>query len=1079
MSAPFDKGLTVDQMYEWNATFSRNVPAFQFPGESGRTVDVTWSNLEDGITRGIDIIRPRIPECQAGIQKDEKPLVVGVLVVADIITYTTFLFSHIRLTHPDSGQPLLPFPISSRNSSAAVAHLLRATEVKYLWVTEGPMTAIAKEALRDMSEDVVLLPFPSFQELYKDVSFGCSSDSSPVKSVRHWPVVALSRPAIILHSSGSTSFPKPRTLTHLILSEWSDSFVRHGGFSLKDQIAAIHGTHVFHAMGIFIATWAATSGFIRAVPSPRVSPPPMTPEVHIQQIIASQSTMVFCVPSFLETWSTNLESVEVLKTLHGILWAGGPLNESVGRFLHKERIQIHILYGATELGSVSLSPVKPYEEGYEWFRIRPSVSFELVPEHGEDRVFELILKNGASHHITTINTEINGVPAYSTSDLLEMHPNDRTLFRIKGRKDDQIMLSTGEKTNPGPLESIIVKSPHLKGAIMFGRGRLSNGVLIEPESHEEMAKMSIASFRNLIWPSIEEANTYAPAHSRIFKEMILLASPSKPLCYTAKGTPRRDAILQDYAEEINAIYTAVDESTQSNIPIPTGSSPGGGWTEEESLEFVHQAVHSVMTGAKNMKDEDDIFAFGCDSLQATYIRNTIMYALRQAVSNAKIQTIPGNFVYQHPTINALAIYVSKISQAAELTTNIDPESERRRRLQDVIEKYTQDWPVHHPQIAAKSSSDEVILLTGSTGGLGSQILSQLVAMPSVTRIYAFNRPSQRSSYDRQLESFVDRGNDVSLLQSNKIVYVEGDTSVVGFNLKSELFNQIRDSVTTIIHNAWRVDFNLSLASFLPAVRGVRYMIDLALSSPLPTPPRLLFTSSIGNIISWCNIPPAVEDAITDLSIITPSGYSESKWVSERILFTARQQTTLRPVIVRVGQLCGGINGNWNTREWFPALARASQVVSGVPDNEGLISFVPLHTAATAIIELRHAKHDFAHIVHPRPVTWRSIVSHLAGALHVPIIPYNEWLSRLEASPKTDEALHRNPALHLIDFYKASAPRSGFKNVHDREAMGFAMYETTTTVVDAPCLHPSTLPQLGRDEVLLWVDYWKGKDALDP
>jgi hypothetical protein len=45
-------------------------------------VDITWSNLEDGITRGIAIVKARIPECQAGIRKDEKPLVVGILAAA-------------------------------------------------------------------------------------------------------------------------------------------------------------------------------------------------------------------------------------------------------------------------------------------------------------------------------------------------------------------------------------------------------------------------------------------------------------------------------------------------------------------------------------------------------------------------------------------------------------------------------------------------------------------------------------------------------------------------------------------------------------------------------------------------------------------------------------------------------------------------------------------------------------------------------------------------------------------------------------------------------------------------------------
>jgi hypothetical protein len=82
------------------------------------------------------------------------------------------------------------------------------------------------------------------------------------------------------------------------------------------------------------------------------------------------------------------------------------------------------------------------------------------------------------------------------------------------------------------------------------------------------------------------------------------------------------------------------------------------------------------------------------------------------------------------------------------------------------------------------------------------------------------------------------------------------------------------------------------------------------------------------------------------------------------------------------------------------------------------------------------------------------------------------------SPKTDESLRRNPALHLLDFYKLSAPRSGFHNIQEQEAMGLALYETMTTVVDAPSLHLGTLSQLGKYDVQLWVDYWKAKGVLD-
>lgn len=118
------------------------------------------------------------------------------------------------------------------------------------------------------------------------------------------------------------------------------------------------------------------------------------------------------------------------------------------------------------------------------------------------------------------------------------------------------------------------------------------------------------------------------------------------------------------------------------------------------------------------------------------------------------------------------------------------ESERIRRLQDYVWKFTQNWPTHRPAQSSVEVDGEVILLTGSTGGLGSQLLAQLITMPSVTRIYAFNRPSSKPSRQRHVEAFTDRGNDLSLLDSEKIVYVEGDTSVQGFSIENGLLKEV-------------------------------------------------------------------------------------------------------------------------------------------------------------------------------------------------------------------------------------------------------------------------------------------------
>lgn len=49
--------------------------------------------------------------------------------------------------------------------------------------------------------------------------------------------------------------------------------------------------------------------------------------------------------------------------------------------------------------------------------------------------------------------------------------------------------------------------------------------------------------------------------------------------------------------------------------------------------------------------------------------------------------------------------------------------------------------------------------------------------------------------------------------------------------------------------AWKVDFNMSLNSFIPHLEGVRRLIDLALLSELESIPSLVFASSLSDLQS--------------------------------------------------------------------------------------------------------------------------------------------------------------------------------------------------------------------------------------
>ena len=265
---------------------------------------------------------------------------------------------------------------------------------------------------------------------------------------------------------------------------------------------------------------------------------------------------------------------------------------------------------------------------WDYLEFSPHVQPTMIPyEEGGDGVVEVVVKENALLKPQVTNTTIDGVPAYATSDLLMPHPTIKGLYRIHGRADDQIMLSTGEKTNPGPLETILAQDPHVQAAVMFGRERTSNGVIVAPKQEfafDPKDEERVIKFRNDIWPTVEKLNAFAPTHSRVFKEMILVESPSKPFQYTAKATVRRQLVLSEYAAEIDELYRTVEASAQEVV------APPAEWTQESSLGFVRELVGKVL--GRTVADGADVFQHGCDSLQATWIRNGAMGALQKTVS---------------------------------------------------------------------------------------------------------------------------------------------------------------------------------------------------------------------------------------------------------------------------------------------------------------------------------------------------------------------------------------------------------------------------------------------------------------
>lgn len=675
------------------------------------------------------------------------------------------------------------------------------------------------------------------------------------------------------------------------------------------------------------------------------------------------------------------------------------------------------------------------------------------------------------------NTTIDGVPAYATSDLLMPHPTIPGLYKIHGRADDQIMLSTGEKTNPGPLETILSQDPRIHAAVMFGRERTSNGVIVapkpnfafDPESDEKM----VERFRNDIWPTVEKLNAFAPTHSRVFKEMILVEKPSKPFQYTAKSTVRRQLVLSEYQTEIDELYRTVEASAQEIV------APPAEWTAESSLVFVRELVGKVLN--KTVGDDADVFQHGCDSLQATWIRNGAMGALQKTVNLEASRRVPSNMMYLHPTIQDLAqaLLAIALSKGAPVNQE-DVIAKKLAEMEAMVKKYTADFPARPSGSNTQDNGDgDVVLLTGSTGVFGSGLLHNLLASKEVKKVYAVNRKSTSSSIEERQRAALSWDHEDVLSNPEaraKLVLLETDTGDVNLGLSGDIYAQVQAEVTHIIHNAWRVDFNLSLSTFESSVRGVRNLVDLALTSTRPSPPRLLFVSSVGVFNRptskglFKEVP--VEDARTAIGF----GYGEAKWIGEQILLTAAKETSLQPIIVRPGQITSNKAGYWKETEWFPSIVKSSKTLGVLPDLVGNVTWMPAYQASRALTEMRNSSKPVLHLVHPKGVSWSSILTHFSQNLGVPLVPYPKWLEALNHQVKSKpaavsevELMQQNPALRLAEHFSA------VDLDEDREPLGIVRLDPSNAVEISQTL--ASMEPLGEQEVKQWVAGWKASGFL--
>jgi long-chain acyl-CoA synthetase len=129
-------------------------------------------------------------------------------------------------------------------------------------------------------------------------------------------------------------------------------------------------------------------------------------------------------------------------------------------------------------------------------------------------------------------------------------------LRIEGRKKHLLVLSTGKKLSPEPVEQAIASAPPFEGAVLLGEGRpfVAAAVFV---AREELARLAAAG-EDAAEALLPRARAALAAFSEYEKPKRLLVIPGAPADHPELLTPtlkvKRDALLASLGEAVPALF---------------------------------------------------------------------------------------------------------------------------------------------------------------------------------------------------------------------------------------------------------------------------------------------------------------------------------------------------------------------------------------------------------------------------------------------------------------------------------------------------------------------------------------------
>jgi Male sterility protein/Phosphopantetheine attachment site len=244
----------------------------------------------------------------------------------------------------------------------------------------------------------------------------------------------------------------------------------------------------------------------------------------------------------------------------------------------------------------------------------------------------------------------------------------------------------------------------------------------------------------------------------------------------------------------------------------------------EALKYKLSKILAISEEA--ILESRSIFQLGVDSLVAVELRNWLLVEMKANIPTLDILRPIPLIEFAAMVGNASEVVSSK---AADLDKHHSPRPNSQmpsrqksvEKVQDIIESYRKELSLwQSPSSTKKSTENEVILLTGASGTVGTILLDILATSSKFSKVCIFVRGHDIP--DKMMRGFDEQGLDwEGCFRSGKIEIFSYDMGDPFLGLDVNTYQRLSVEVTTVIHNAWNLNFLSTVEQFEdPYLRGL-------------------------------------------------------------------------------------------------------------------------------------------------------------------------------------------------------------------------------------------------------------------